>query len=429
MDHSIHKSEKLMVDDAVADAIHRPPLKACMLQSSKTSTLDQGPGAGLILSLAIACGVTVANLYYAQPLVGPISGSFALSLATAGLIVSMIQLGYVLGLLFLVPLGDLVENKSLILLMLGCLVASLLISAAAPSAAIFIASSFLLGITAVGTQMILPVAAHLTPEHIRGQTVGTVMSGLLFGILLARPLSTLVAGAFGWRAMYLISAAAMCAVVVLMACVLPRRRPQHTLTYPTLIRSLWNLLLTTPVLQRRAAYQALLFGAFIMFWTAVPLLLQAPPFSLGHLALSAFMLSGVGGAFVAPLAGRLADRGYIPAVTGATMIAVALSFILTWIGSTGSVVIMVIAGILIDAGAQANFVAGQRAIYALPANIRSRLNALYLAFVFFGGALGSAVSGYAISRGGAPLLCGIGISIAGVALALFATEFLGRRRA
>jgi predicted MFS family arabinose efflux permease len=429
MDHSIHKSEKLMVDDAVADAIHRPPLKACMLQSSKTSTLDQGPGGGLVLSLAIACGVTVANLYYAQPLVGPISGSFALSLATAGLIVSMIQLGYVLGLLFLVPLGDLVENKSLILLMLGCLVASLLISAAAPSAAIFIASSFLLGITAVGTQMILPVAAHLTPEHIRGQTVGTVMSGLLFGILLARPLSTLVAGAFGWRAMYLISAAAMCAVVVLMACVLPRRRPQHTLTYPTLIRSLWNLLLTTPVLQRRAAYQALLFGAFIMFWTAVPLLLQAPPFSLGHLALSAFMLSGVGGAFVAPLAGRLADRGYIPAVTGATMIAVALSFILTWIGSTGSVVIMVIAGILIDAGAQANFVAGQRAIYALPANIRSRLNALYLAFVFFGGALGSAVSGYAISRGGAPLLCGIGISIAGVALALFATEFLGRRRA
>jgi predicted MFS family arabinose efflux permease len=428
MDHSIHKSEKLMVDDAVADAIHRPPLKACMLHSSKTSTLDQGPGGGLVLSLAIACGVTVANLYYAQPLVGPISGSFDLSLATAGLIVSMIQLGYVLGLLFLVPLGDLVENKSLILLMLGCLVASLLISAAAPSAAIFIASSFLLGITAVGTQMILPVAAHLTPEHIRGQTVGTVMSGLLFGILLARPLSTLVAGAFGWRAMYLISAAAMCAVVVLMACVLPRRRPQHTLTYPTLIHSLWNLLLTTPVLQRRAAYQALLFGAFIMFWTAVPLLLQAPPFSLGHLALSAFMLSGVGGAFVAPLAGRLADRGYIPAVTGATMIAVALSFILTWIGSTGSVVIMV-AGILIDAGAQANFVAGQRAIYALPANIRSRLNALYLAFVFFGGALGSAVSGYAISRGGAPLLCGIGISIAGVALALFATEFLGRRRA
>jgi predicted MFS family arabinose efflux permease len=327
-----------------------PPLKAFMSQSSEPAAQGEGPGAWLILSLAIACGVTVANLYYAQPLVGPISASFALGLATAGLIVAMIQLGYVLGLLFLVPLGDLVENKSLILLMLCCLVASLMISAAAPSAAIFIASSFLLGITAVGTQMILPVAAHLTPEHIRGQTVGTVMSGLLFGILLARPLSTLVAGEFGWRAVYLVSAAAMCAVVVLMARVLPRRRPQHTLTYATLIRSLWDLLLTTPVLQRRAAYQALLFGAFMLFWTAVPLLLQAPPFSLGHLALSAFMLSGVGGAFVAPVAGRLADRGYIAAVTGTTMIAVALSFVLAWIGSAGSVAIMVIAGILLDAG-------------------------------------------------------------------------------
>jgi predicted MFS family arabinose efflux permease len=406
-----------------------PPLKAFMSQSSEPAAQGEGPGAWLILSLAIACGVTVANLYYAQPLVGPISASFALGLATAGLIVAMIQLGYVLGLLFLVPLGDLVENKSLILLMLCCLVASLMISAAAPSAAIFIASSFLLGITAVGTQMILPVAAHLTPEHIRGQTVGTVMSGLLFGILLARPLSTLVAGEFGWRAVYLVSAAAMCAVVVLMARVLPRRRPQHTLTYATLIRSLWDLLLTTPVLQRRAAYQALLFGAFMLFWTAVPLLLQAPPFSLGHLALSAFMLSGVGGAFVAPVAGRLADRGYIAAVTGTTMIAVALSFVLAWIGSAGSVAIMVIAGILLDAGAQANFVAGQRAIYALPANIRSRLNALYLAFVFFGGALGSAVSGYAVSSGGAPLFCAIGIGIALVALALFATEFLERRKA
>src|ERR1700682_5693068 len=150
-----------------------PPLKASMSRSPETSAQGESPGAWLILSLAIACGVTVANLYYAQPLVGPISASFALGLAAAGLIVAIIQLGYVLGLLFLVPLGDLVENKSLILLMLCCLIASLLISAAAPSATIFIASSFLLGITAVGTQMILPIAAHLTPEHIRGQTVGT----------------------------------------------------------------------------------------------------------------------------------------------------------------------------------------------------------------------------------------------------------------
>ncbi len=396
-----------------------------MLQKSpELSVQDKGPGAGLILTLAIASGVTVANLYYAQPLVGTISASFALDIAAAGLIVTMIQFGYVLGLLFLVPLGDLIENKSLILLMQGGLIASLLISAAAPNTAIFIASSFLLGFAAVGTQMILPLAAHLSPEHRRGQSVGTVMSGVLIGILLARPVSTLVAGEFGWRAMYLISAAAMCAVVVLMALVLPRRRPQHTLTYVTLLHSLWEVLRTTPILRWRAAYQALMFGAFIMFWTATPLLLQAPPFSLGHYALSAFLLSGAGGAFIAPLAGRLADRGHVRAVTGLAMIAVALCFILTFIGGSTSVAVMVIAGILLDAGVQANFVAGQREIYALAPNIRSRLNALYLALVFLGGALGSAMGGYAVATGGVLLFSAIGIGMALLALLLFATESL-----
>ena len=400
-----------------------------MLQKTpERSVQDKGPGAGLILSLAIASGVTVANLYYAQPLVGTISASFGLDVAAAGLIVTMIQFGYVLGLLFLVPLGDFIENKSLILLMLGGLIASLLISAAAPNTAIFVASSFLLGFSAVGTQMILPLAAHLAPEHRRGQSVGTVMSGVLVGILLARPVSTLVAGEFGWRAMYLISAAAMGAVVVLMALVLPRRRPQHTLTYGTLLRSLWGVLLTTPVLRRRAAYQALLFGAFIMFWTATPLLLQAPPFSLGHLALSAFLLSGAAGVFIAPLAGRLADRGHVRAVTGLAMTAVALCFVLSFIGGSGSVAIMVCAGILLDAGAQANFVAGQREIYALSPTIRSRLNALYLAVVFLGGALGSAAGGYTVALGGAKLFSAVGLGIALVALALFSTEGLAKAK-
>ena len=398
-----------------------------MLQKTpEISVQDKGPGAGLILALAIASGVTVANLYYAQPLVGTISASFGLDIAAAGLIVTIIQFGYVLGLLFLVPLGDFIENKSLILTMLGGLIASLLISAAAPSTAIFVASSFLLGFSAVGTQMILPLAAHLAPEHRRGQSVGTVMSGVLIGILLARPVSTLVAGEFGWRAMYLISAAAMCAVVVLMALVLPRRRPQHALTYGTLLYSLWDLLRTTPVLRWRAAYQALMFGAFIMFWTATPLLLQAPPFSLGHLALSAFLLSGAGGALIAPLAGRLADRGHVRAVTGLAMVAAALCFALTWIGGSGSVAVIVIAGILLDAGVQANFVSGQREIYALSPTIRSRLNALYLALVFLGGALGSAMGGYAVARGGVVLFSAIGLGIALVALLLFAAESLVR---
>ncbi|HEY0329213.1 MAG TPA: MFS transporter [Rhodopseudomonas sp.] len=387
---------------------------------------NDGPGPWLVLALAIASGVTVANIYYAQPLIGPISQSFGLSLSAAGLIVTMLQLGYMLGLIFLAPLGDLIENKRLILITLGGVAVSLLMSVAAPNAALFIAASLLLGFTAVGTQMIVPVAANLSPDHKRGQIVGTVMSGLLFGILLARPLSTLIAGELGWRGMYLISAAAMAVVIVLMAVALPRRRPRQSLGYWQLIGSLGRLLLSTPVLQRRAAYQALLFADFSLFWTSSPLLLQAPPLSLGHIALSAFLLSGVAGAFIAPLAGRLADHGHSRALTGAAMAAVALSFVLMGLGGAGSLAAMVVAGIVLDAGTQANLVAGQRAIYALPAEFRSRLNALFLALLFFGGALGSALSGFAVSLGGATLVSAIGFSIALIALLLFATEF--RRR-
>jgi predicted MFS family arabinose efflux permease len=390
--------------------------------------LDDSPSGWLIFAFAVACGVTVANVYYAQPLVGPISASFGIGVGTGSLIVTMIQLGYVTGLLFLAPLGDLVENKKLILITLGALIACLLISTMAPNAGVFIASSLVLGISAVGTQMIIPMAAHLAPERSRGHVVGTVVSGALFGILLSRPISTLVAGAFGWRAVYWMSAAAMCAILALMAVVLPRRQPAHALTYPRLIHSLWNLLITTPVLQRRAAMQALFFGAFSLFWTASPLLLEAPPFSLGHLALSAFLLSGVAGALIAPLAGRLADSGHSRAIIGAAIVAMGLCFVLTWLGGSGPLVAFVLAGILLDAGSQAHLVVGQRAIFTLAPEVRSRLNALYMGLFFFGGAVGSAVSGTAVAHGGAPLVSIIGLGFTALAAVLYATEFVGARK-
>jgi predicted MFS family arabinose efflux permease len=400
-----------------------------MSSSTEAPARDDGPGGWLILAFAVACGVTVANVYYAQPLVGAVSDSFGISVSTGSFIVTMIQLGYVAGLLLLAPLGDLIENKKLILLTLVGLIACLLISAAAPTPAIFLASSLLLGISAVGTQMIIPMAAHLAPERRRGHVVGTVVSGALFGILLARPLSTLIAGTFGWRAVYLFSAVAMCGIVALMAYVLPRRVPQHTLNYGKLIHSLWDLLISTPILQRRAAYQAAFFGAFSLFWTATPLLLQAPPFSLGHVALSAFLLSGAAGAAIAPLAGRLADRGYSRALTGCAIVAMGLAFVLTWIGGTGSLVAMVLAGIVLDAGSQTHLVTGQREIFTLAPEIRSRLNALYMGLFFFGGAIGSAVSGAAVTHGGAPMVSIIGLGITLLALLLFATEFRSKRRA
>ncbi|MBC7578277.1 MAG: MFS transporter [Tardiphaga sp.] len=407
---------------------HVSSRKTPILPSSDTSTRDDGPGGWLIFAFALACGVTVANVYYAQPLVGPISLSFGISVATGSLIVTMLQLGYVAGLLFFAPLGDLIENKRLILLTMSALIACLLISTAAPNAPVFIASSLLLGISAVGTQMIIPMAAHLTPERRRGQVVGTVVSGALFGILLARPLSTLIAGSFGWRAVYWMSAAAMCAILALMAVALPRRQPRHALTYPKLIHSLWDLLITTPLLRRRAAMQAPFFGAFSLFWTASPLLLEAPPFSLGHLALSAFLLSGVAGAMVAPLAGRLADSGHSRALTGAAIVAMGLSFVLTWIGGTGSLTAFVLAGILLDAGSQTHLIVGQRAIFTLAPEVRSRLNALYMGLFFFGGAVGSAVSGTAVSHGGATYVSWIGLGFTAIAMVLFAAEAMGKKK-
>jgi predicted MFS family arabinose efflux permease len=429
--HGRHPSLRAFAGRADVSYSAKLPLKAPMSASSETSVRDDGPGAWLIFSFAVACGVTVANVYYAQPLVGPISASFGLDPSTAGLVLTTVMFGYVLGLLFLVPLGDLVENKTLVLATLSCLVVSLLIAAAAPSAGIFVAATVLLGLTAVGTQMIMPIVAHLAPERIRGQTVGTVMSGLLFGILLSRPLATMVAGTFGWRAVFVMSAVMMCGVVALMAFALPRRHPQHTLTYATLLQSLWQLMRTTRVLQRRSAYQALLYGSFSLFWTAMPLVLEQPPFSFGHIALSAFLLSGAGGALLAPLAGRMSDRGRGGTVTLLSMLAVLLSFVLIrFEGSgTGTIALFVLAGVLIDAGTQGNVVAGQRAIYALPGNIRSRLNALFLGSAFLGGALGSAVSGYAVTHGGTATISTIGIGMSLLALALFATEFIGPRKA
>jgi predicted MFS family arabinose efflux permease len=390
-----------------------------------TPVKSDDPGFWIILSFAIACGVTVANLYYAQPLIGPISEAFHLDISASGLIVTMIQLGYVIGLIFLAPLGDLVENKTLILTALCAVIASLAISSFAPTASVFIAASLLLGITATATQMVLPVAAHLAPDHKRGQIVGTVMSGLLFGILLARPVSTLVAGVIGWRGVYAASAVAMLAVLVMLAFTLPRRQPDHTLNYGKLLGSMWSLLRTTPALQRRTAYQGMMYGAFSLFWTAAPLILLQPPFSLSHTVLSLFLLSGAAGAFVAPIAGRLADKGHGDALTIAAIVMVAIGFALVWV-SGHSLTLWVLAGIILDAGVQMNMLVGQRTIYALGADIRSRVNALYIALFFLGGAIGSALSGWAVSHGGHAKVAMIGLCFPAITLILFLGE-LSRR--
>jgi len=379
----------------------------------------------LVLLMALACGVVVANIYYAQPLVGLIGPAVGLSPETASLVVTLTQVGYGAGLILLVPLGDLLENRRLVVVTLCSTVAALLVAAVAPTASLFLAASFLIGVTSVAVQMLVPLAAHMAPEASRGQVVGNVMSGLLLGILLARPVSSLIADSLGWRAVFGLSAVAMVGFAVLMRRVLPQRRPTGRSSYGALLGSLGRLLVRTPVLQRRTVYQTMMFAAFSLYWTSVPLLLAGAPFHLSQRGIALFALSGAAGALVAPIAGRIADRGWTRPATGFALAMAALSFFVARAGE-GSIALLVLAGLLLDMGVQMNMVLGQRAIYSLGAETRSRMNAIYMAIFFLGGAAGSALAGYAFAVGGWEPVTWIGFAFPAVGLLFYLTEFRGR---
>jgi predicted MFS family arabinose efflux permease len=364
----------------------------------------------LTLTLAIACGVSIANIYAPQVVVAPIAATLGLDLTTGSLLVTLFQVGYLIGLVLLVPVGDLLENRSLVLRTLAADVLVLVLAATAPSAWVFMIAALLIGVTTTAVQMLVPMAAHFAPEHQRGRMVGTVMSGLLLGAVLCRPFGTLIVGTFGWRAMFGVFALSTGLVALGLARILPRRTPPPGLTYRGLLASLWSLLLHTPVLQRRAAYHALLFAAFSIYWTAVAWELSGAPFHLGHLGIAVFMLSGGAGVFIAPLAGWAADEGHSTVGTTGAFALVAMAFVLAGLGAKGSLSLMVAAGIALDAGVQANLVLGQRAIYMLHSHTRSRLNGLYLAIFFSGGAVGSALAGVAYRHGGWATDCWLGLA-------------------
>jgi predicted MFS family arabinose efflux permease len=394
-------------------------------QHGVTLAPSVAPSRGLILLFAVATGAVAANLYYAQPLVGLIGPAVGLAPHAASLLVTLTQLGYGAGLVLLVPLGDLIENRRLVGVTLCFTVAALLLAAAAPSAWLFLLAALLIGVTSSAAQMLVPIAAHLSPAASRGRVVGQVMSGLLLGILLARPIASLLADTLGWRSVFLVSAAAMAGLVALLAWRLPHRQPQDGPRYGAMLRSMVRLALTTPVLQRRAAYHAPLFAAFSLFWTAAPLELAGPDFGLTQRGIALFALAGAAGAVAAPLAGHAADRGWGRPATAFAILAVAAAFALGHFGGTRSVYVLAAAGIVLDFGVQTNLVVGQRAIFALAPAIRSRLNGLYMASFFVGGAIGSALASPAFETGGWRLVSWIGIGLPMIALAVLATEFVG----
>ncbi len=380
--------------------------------------------------LAVATGVIVANLYYAQPLIGVISQAIGLPAEGAGLIVTLAQIGYGLGLVLLVPLADLWENRRLVVGLMLISVAALAGAAFFSNGVVFLAASFLLGMASVSAQILVPFAAHLAPEAERGRAVGNVVSGLLLGIMLARPVSALIADLWGWHAVFMISGAAIILLAVLLITALPRRKPVSTETYGQVLRSMVTLVRTQPLLRRRAAYHACLFGIFSLFWTTVPLVLAGPEFHLPQQAIALIMLAGVAGAVAAPVAGRFADAGKTRLATGLAQATVLVSLGLALLSSFASpwaLTLLIVAAIGLDMGVSANLVLGQRAIFGLGDSIRSRLNGLYMATFFMGGAAGSAIGAWVNASAGWTAALEVALIPSVGALLYFATEFRSKK--
>jgi len=368
---------------------------------------------------AIACGAMVANLYYAQTLIDEIGPAIGLPPRLAGMIPTLTQLGYGLGLALLVPLGDLFENKRLTLIATaGTMVACLGIGLSRGPIS-FLAASFLAGVCATGAQVLLPLATHLTPHDQQGRVIGRIMAGLLTGIMLARPVASFLAETIGWRAVFFLSAALMALLMIALAALCPHRRPEAKLGYGAILLSTLKQVRERRALRLRAFYQAMNFAAFNLFWTAAPLvLLHRFHFSQNEVAL--FALAGAGGALSAPVAGWLADKGLSWWTSLASLMLVALGFV----GAipavvAGSVITFAAAAILIDAAVQLNQVTGQKIIFALSKDARARVNAAYMTVVFVIGPMGSLIGSASFGIGGWAASATAGAAIAAITLTVF----------
>ncbi|GAB3957839.1 MFS transporter [Actinoallomurus acanthiterrae] len=382
---------------------------------------ESGPPGWLVLLLAASCGLTVANLYYAQPLLAELTRSFGISGLAAGGLITVTQVGYAAGMVFLVPLGDRIENRRLVstLLLLTC--AALLVSATAPVFPVLLAASLVSGATSVVVQILVPFAADLAPDHTRGRIVGRVVSGLLTGILLSRTLSSLLADLAGWRVIYFTSAVLMAVLALVLRSALPTRAPSTGLSYGRLLRTTVHLVRVHAPLRRRALYQAAMFAMFSAFWTTISFVLTGPPFHYSQLGVGLFALVGAGGALIAPWAGRWADRGLTRPMTAVAFVVAALSFGVAGVGRH-SVILLAVAAILIDMAVQTTLVLGQHTIYALDPTARARLNSAYIATLFLGGAVGSQLGSVAYHEGGWTTLAGFGAALPVLALLAWCTE-------
>jgi predicted MFS family arabinose efflux permease len=386
------------------------------------------PGLSQWAALLFACGagLAVANLYYAQPLLDAMARDFQIDLAAIGLVVTSAQCGLAVGLLLIVPLGDLWDRRLLITGQMLLSVVALIVVASATSSVVLMAGMIAIGLMAGVVQLLVTFAADLAAPSARGRMVGIVTSGVVMGILMARSVAGLIADIAGWRAVYLVSAGAMLMTALALFAALPRQPGGRVaLSYPQLLMSVFTLFVQEPVLRIRATIALLMFASFSALWTSMALLLSAPPFALSHSEIGLFGLAGVAGALAANRAGALADRGL-----GQRTSAVALVLlVLSWgaIACTGQTLWALIAGVLVlDFAVQALHVTNQSMIYAERPDARSRLVAGYMMFYSIGSAVGSIAATMLYARAGWTGVCVLGTGISVAALIFWAAT---RRRA
>lgn len=392
----------------------------CMTNGTAAPT--RGPGAGLTALLAAGAGLSVASIYYSQPLLGVVGADLHAPPWLVGWIPTATQLGYAAGLLLLGPLADRFDRRRVILAKLAALALALLLAAAAPSVGALLAASVVIGIMATTAQDFVPAAATLAPAAHRGKLVGTVMTGLLLGILLSRVLSGAAAAQFGWRAMFVLAAVAVAAIGIATWRALPTFAAQAGLDYATLLRSLATLWRSHPALRRAAIAQGLLGLGFSAFWSTLAVMLHGEPFHLGSAAAGAFGLAGAAGALAAPVAGRIADRrGPLlvvrlgAAIAAAAFLAMALG---TGLPVRGELALLVVGTVLFDLGVQGALIAHQTIVYGLEPAARSRLNAVLMTTLFVGMALGSALGSLLLAQWGWVAVMGLAAAAAGAALAV-----------
>lgn len=375
----------------------------------------QGLSPALILLMSVATGLAVASNYYAQPLLDTIARAFNLSASSAGFIVTAAQLGYAAGLLLLVPLGDMFERRMLIVSMTLLAAGGMLITASSQSLTMMIIGTALTGLFSVVAQILVPLAATLASPEKRGKVVGTIMSGLLLGILLARTVAGLLASLGGWRTVYWVASVLMVVMALALWRGLPKVKQENHLNYPQLLASVFSLFTQDKLLRTRALLGCFTFANFSILWTSMAFLLAAPPFNYSEGVIGLFGLAGAAGALGARPAGGLADKGKSHLTTSAGLVLLLLSWAAIWYGHV-SVLALIVGILVLDLTVQGVHITNQTVIYRVKPEARNRLTAGYMTSYFIGGAAGSLISASAWQHAGWSGVCAIGAIVATINL-------------